>query len=154
MNSNHWCIESPHVRKSAIRNPANICCWWNPEWNPLWYGFRNPESWNPESRGRDPESRTFITKRNSIESHLLFLIISFSLFSLAGSLFSDILQCFFVRHFATRPELVTSLVWKTISILFPFSRKWREKKWRRASVLFSFGLAQHRPSKLKKSWVV
>ena len=43
---------------------------WNPQWfgirNPLWYGIeiyygvRNPESWNPESRGWDPESRTFM----------------------------------------------------------------------------------------------
>ena len=28
--------------------------------NPLWYGIRNSESWNPESRDRDPESRTFM----------------------------------------------------------------------------------------------
>ena len=41
--------------ETGIRNP------------PLWYGIRNPEGWNPESRcwdlesrGWDPESRTFV----------------------------------------------------------------------------------------------
>ena len=61
---------SPHVRESGIqlifavgiRNPETGIR--NP---PLWYGIRNPEGWNPESRcwdpeyrGWDPESRTFV----------------------------------------------------------------------------------------------
>ena len=49
--------ESPHVRESGIRNPANFCCWnpesrdWNPESTMVW----NPESttlvWNLKSKG-------------------------------------------------------------------------------------------------------
>ena len=59
-----------------IRNPANFCCW-NPESRGLECGIHNglesgihysmesgihydPESWNPVSRGQDPESRTFM----------------------------------------------------------------------------------------------
>ena len=47
--------ESPHVRESGIRNPANFCCW-NPESRGLESGIHNV--WNLESTMVSiPESR-------------------------------------------------------------------------------------------------
>ena len=55
------CISS-YVRESGNQNPANVCCWnlesrglesgihYGMESGTIMVGFRNPESWNPESR--------------------------------------------------------------------------------------------------------